>query len=78
MLIAAGVFLALVGSVWYVGHCAWRPYADCRKCNGNPRFTSASGRSWRLCRKCGGSGSRIRLGRLVWLKIKDLKKAAID
>lgn len=77
MLIFWAIVIGLVWLAVYVGHCAFRPFADCRKCKGRARFTSRSGRSWRLCRRCKGSGARVRLGRRVWTRLSGVKKSAI-
>jgi hypothetical protein len=49
-LIAVGA--ALASAAWYVIHCVW--------------FRSGSGRSWRKCRRCKGSGERLRIGRRAY------------
>lgn len=66
------VLAAAVGGVWYAAHCWWWPFGNCRKCDGAGRFRSASGRAWRPCRRCKGSGSRVRFGRrlLTWASKK--------
>ncbi len=59
---------ALVGAVWLAGYavacCVW-PYAACKGCSGAWKRRSPSGKAWRPCRRCGGSGRRIRAGRWV-------------
>lgn len=65
---------ALLGAAWYVGHCAWWPFAACRRCHGAGKFRSASGRSWRRCSRCKGSGERLRIGRRVWNRYRKLRK----
>jgi hypothetical protein len=76
-LIFWAVMAGLVGLCWYMGACAWFPFADCRKCEGEGEFRSRSGRTFRRCRRCKGTGERVRLGRRVWKKLNDAKKAAI-
>lgn len=75
------VFWAIVGGlVWscgYVAHCRFRPYAACRKCDRRGRFSSRSGRSWRRCPRCKGSGERVRFGRRVWTWLSGVRKSAI-
>lgn len=63
--------LAVLG--WAIGYalvCVWWPYGACGKCNGAGKFRSPSGKYWRPCGRCGGSGRRIRTGRLIveWLR----------
>lgn len=71
------IVAGLIGSGWYMGACWWRPFADCGKCDGRGKFRSKSGRTFRRCRRCKGTGERIRVGRRVWKKLNDAKKSAI-
>lgn len=56
--------LVLVGLVflvlWLLSSLIW-PYTQCRQCHGERRFRSPSGKHWRECPVCGGSGKRRRL-----------------
>jgi hypothetical protein len=61
-LIVAGILAALV----YMIHCALFPFAACLRCGGGGRRRSGSGRSWRRCSKCKGTGERVRVGRRIW------------
>jgi hypothetical protein len=63
--------------VGYAVHCWWLPFAACWKCDGAGRFRSASGRSWRRCRRCKGSGERVRFGRRVWTWLRGVKDKAV-
>jgi hypothetical protein len=57
--------LALAALAVYAFACwAW-PYMKCRRCKGAKVRVSPGGKAFGLCRKCGGSGSRLRFGR--WL-----------
>lgn len=67
-LIGWGIAAGIVSLAIYVGHCVLRPYARCRWCEHGVK-ASKSGRSWRDCRHCRGSGKRIRLGRRLWTKL---------
>jgi hypothetical protein len=71
------VVAAVIGCGWYVIACAWFPFADCAKCEGRGKFRSKSGRTFRRCRRCKGTGERVRLGRRVWKKLGDVKKSAV-
>lgn len=73
-LVAGIVVVALV----YVARCAWFPLANCWRCKGEGKFKSWAGRgkTWRLCRRCRGTGSRIRPGRIVWDKIRTARTKA--
>ena len=68
---------ALVAGAVYLGHCRWRPYANCWRCDGRGKFRSRTGRSWRRCPRCKGGGERIRVGRRIWTKLMKVKKDAI-
>lgn len=66
---AAVAVLALVGGLvagggYWVACLLW-PFAACRRCHGDGKSRSPSGRSWRLCKRCDGTGRRLRLGRHV-------------
>lgn len=69
-------WLILTGAalVWLAGYAAacwiW-PFTACRKCDGAGKHRSPSGKAWRKCRRCAGSGTRIRLGRKLfnWLRV---------
>jgi hypothetical protein len=63
----AALFLAaLVVTACYLGACAIWPFGACGRCDGNGKIRSPSGRAWRPCPRCKGSGGRLRLGRHVW------------
>jgi len=63
-----GTWLALIGLAWlayYVLACTARPFAACRRCDGNGKYRKPTGRAWHPCRHCKGTGHRLRLGRHV-------------
>lgn len=60
------VLLALVLAGGYLAACAIWPFTSCARCDGRGKFRSPSGRAWRGCRRCKGSGARLRYGRRVW------------
>lgn len=72
------ITVGLVAGFGYVAACRIWPYTDCPKCSGRGRFLSPSGRAWRHCRKCKGSGAKVRIGRRMWTWLAAVKKAAID
>jgi hypothetical protein len=76
-MIGFGVLAAAVWLAGYVAHCRWRPFAACLKCDGAGRFRSKSGRSWRRCRRCKGSGERVRVGRRLWSWLAARKHDAV-
>lgn len=60
------LLLALAALAVYVAACAWWPFAACRRCAGTGKRRSPTGKAWRPCGGCGGTGRRVRGGRLVW------------
>lgn len=46
-------------AAWVTSSIIW-PYTSCLGCDGNPRLRNTSGRSWRDCPACKGSGRRRR------------------
>ena len=68
--------LALFLVVWLVGYLiacwAW-PFGSHWWCDGSGKRRSPSGRAWRNCKGCGGSGRKVRLARRVWIFGKDLR-----
>lgn len=59
------MFLVAAWLVWQVISCVIWPYTPCSRCGGNPKTWSGDGQNYRLCRKCGASGRRRRLGARV-------------
>jgi hypothetical protein len=58
------VALVLIAA-WVVSLLLW-PFARCGRCEGSGTSPGSSGKRWGDCRRCGGSGKRLRLGaRLV-------------
>jgi DnaJ-class molecular chaperone len=62
-------FAVLAGVLWVAGYfvaCRIWPFTACRKCGGNGKRRSPSGRAFRRCPRCKGKGERLRTGRRVW------------
>lgn len=57
---------AVLVTVGYIVACVIWPFTGCARCDGKGKFRSPSGRAWRKCRRCKGSGTRVRHGRRVW------------
>jgi hypothetical protein len=59
--------VALTGAVTfrYLMLCWIRPFRHCRKCDGRGRLATPLGRLTRQCRRCRGTGLRLRIGRHV-------------
>ena len=58
-------FVVLVLVVGYGLACTFWPWTACSWCDGGKK-RSPSGKAWRTCRHCGGSGRKVRLGRKAW------------
>lgn len=63
------VVVVLVLAALYVLACIIWPFSACARCDGNGKFRSPSGKAWRNCRRCRGTGARIRYGRRAWTYI---------
>lgn len=70
------LFVLAVAIPGYVIACVIWPLAACRKCKGDGKFRTSSGRAWRRCRRCGGSGARIRIGKRIYNYLRKLEKDA--
>lgn len=58
--------LCVIGYVLgYAAACRWWPFKACRKCNGEGKLRSPSGKAWRKCTRCKGTGARLRTGRRI-------------
>jgi hypothetical protein len=64
--VLAGILLPLTVIAYYTLSCLFWPYAKCRRCDGGGKFRSPSGKAWRLCRRCAGTGGRLRIGRRIF------------
>ncbi|GAA4554371.1 hypothetical protein [Pseudonocardia xishanensis] len=60
------ILLALGVLIVYVAACAWWPYAACRRCSGSGKRRSPTGKAWRPCWRCEGTGRRVRFGRRIY------------
>jgi hypothetical protein len=63
---SALILPALAVTFCYVVACLVWPFAACRKCGGAGRHRSPSGRAWRYCHRCHGTGARLRTGRRIY------------
>lgn len=64
------VLLALALAAGYIVACAWWPYTRHGWCSGTGKRRSPSGKSWRDCGGCAGSGKRVRVGRRVYEAVR--------
>jgi hypothetical protein len=62
--LASALVLITLG---YTLTCAAAPFGRCRKCAGYGRKAGRNGRLTRtVCRRCGGNGLRVRVGRRAY------------
>jgi hypothetical protein len=71
------VLIGLGAVAVYAIACFVWPFTDCGKCGGGGRFRSPSGKAFRRCRRCKGTGTQVRLGRRLWTWLAGVKKSAI-
>lgn len=57
------IVAALVVAAGYAASCVLWPFAGCWHCDGTGQHRSPTGRAWRPCRRCRGTGARVRAGR---------------
>lgn len=70
----AAVWLILIGSIWAAGYafaCWIWPFTNCRRCHGSGKRPSPTGRAFRHCGRCTGSGARLRIGRVLWIHMRN-------
>ncbi|GAB7049114.1 hypothetical protein JCM9534A_42400 [Catenuloplanes indicus JCM 9534] len=53
---------SLLVAISYLGLCRINPFARCRVCRGSGRARRQFGRVSRACRRCDGTGLRVRAG----------------
>ncbi|MEU5724684.1 hypothetical protein ABZ783_23045 [Micromonospora sp. NPDC047738] len=71
-LLAALPCLALaLATLGYLAVCVVAPFGRCGTCDGTGRKRSPLTRAGRECRRCAGTGLRLRVGRHVINHIKD-------
>ncbi len=58
--------VAAVLLVAYIAACAIYPFTAHGRCNGTGKLRSPSGKAWRTCRGCKGSGRKLRIGRRLF------------
>lgn len=58
--------IALLITISYVIACSIWPFTAHRWCGGTGKRRSPSGKAWRPCGGCGGTGRRVRIGRRVY------------
>jgi hypothetical protein len=59
------LLVGLVAAVVYGVACAIWPFGACLRCGGDGKLRSPSGKAWRRCKRCKGTGTRLRIGRRI-------------
>jgi hypothetical protein len=57
------ILYTLAGVTLYSAVCWFWPYTACSWCEGKGKHRSPSGKNWRPCWRCKGSGRKLRRGR---------------
>ena len=68
--------VALVVAGYRVARIVWFPLTRCWRCKGEGKFRSVTGKHWRLCRRCKGTGTRVRSGRILLDKLRTTRAKA--
>jgi len=75
-LVALAILAALLWLAGYAIACWIWPFKACRRCEGNGKLRSPSGKAWRRCKRCGGSGGRLRAGRWIYNHLIKMRRDA--
>ncbi|MFI6254566.1 hypothetical protein ACIBCL_00445 [Micromonospora zamorensis] len=76
LLATAPCLILTLLTLGYLVLCVAAPFGRCRTCKGTGRKHSTIGRLRRECRRCAGTGLRLRVGRHAINHIKDEYQAA--
>lgn len=68
-IIALASVLALCWAGYHAIACATAPFTRCRGCGGTGRLPARYARRAPDCRRCHGTGRRLRLGRRAWNRL---------
>jgi DnaJ-class molecular chaperone len=60
----------LAGALYHAIACALFPYQACPRCGGSGRRRSPSGKHFGDCRRCKGTGRKLRSGRRFWIWVR--------
>ncbi|MER7505946.1 hypothetical protein AB0L05_34725 [Nonomuraea pusilla] len=63
---------AAIATLCYVSTCYARPFTRCPRCKGRRHLPNRIGRGSHDCRRCDGTGLRLRLGRRLWNHVRRL------
>ena len=75
-LVALAILAALLWLAGYAIACWIWPFKACRRCEGNGKLRSPSGKAWRRCKRCGGSGGRLSAGRWIYNHLIKMRRDA--
>ena len=73
---SAPITIPLLITLGYAVACWIWPFKPCRRCDGNGKRRSPSGRAWRDCPRCRGGGGRLRAGRRIYNYLARTRKDA--
>lgn len=59
------LLIAIAVAAIYLISCRIWPFGPCLVCGGDGKRRSPSGKAWRRCRRCRGTGMRLRAGRYL-------------
>ncbi|MEQ4206299.1 hypothetical protein [Actinopolymorpha sp. B9G3] len=74
-----GAWLVLALAAWGAGYlflCWIWPFTNCRRCHGWGKRRAPIGRGFRHCPRCRGTGYRLRIGRHVLNRLRDIRGAS--
>lgn len=71
---SALVLITLLITFGYILACWADPFPKCSTCTGSGRRRIRGGRAWRDCRRCRGTGHRLRLGRRIYNAVHQLAR----
>jgi hypothetical protein len=67
--------IALLAGFGYAITCLIWPYGSCRRCSGSGKLRSPfGGDAYRRCPRCKATGARLRLGRRLFSRWRELRK----
>lgn len=69
----AALTTAVLAVIAYVLQCAYWPWGPCWWCTAGRQWSPVS-QGFRRCRRCGGRGERVRLGRRIWTGATDINE----
>ncbi|GAA0469441.1 hypothetical protein Aca07nite_27850 [Actinoplanes capillaceus] len=76
-LVLLAILAALGYAAFYLIGCAIFPFGRCRRrrCEGGRVYSRANRKVFRECRRCEGTGKRVRIGRRVYEYLRGEREA---